>query len=237
MNTKNETMENFRENVGLELNHGRSSLKVLVFTVLALWFGLVFFLGSQGAFVARPGSPPMPVFLGLAVPLAVFFAAYFWWGAFRNFILGADPRFVVAMQAWRWAGQHFLFLYGVGVLPGLFAFPAGLGDMAVGITAPWMLLGLLRDPLFAVRRRFVIWNILGIVDFAVAFVMATLSSGLFPKINGLIGNVTTAPMARLPLVFTPVFIVPIFIMLHFIALAQARQLARSGKPATALTAA
>jgi hypothetical protein len=229
MNTKNETMGSLRENVALELNNGRSSLKSLILAALALWLGLDSILGAQGAFVASAGSPPLPIFVGLAVPLAVFFTAYFWWSSFRSFILGADLRVVTAMQAWRWAGQHFLFLYGAGVLPGLFAFPAGLGDMAVGITAPWILLSLVRDPLFAASRRFVIWNILGILDFVVAFAMAVLSAGLFPKINGLIGNVTTAPMAHLPLVLTPVFIVPFFIMLHFTALAQARQLARSGK--------
>jgi hypothetical protein len=229
MNTKNETMGGIPDDVALELDKGRSSLKPLIFAALALWLGLDSILGAQGAFVASAGSPPLPIFLGLAVPLAVFFAAYFWWSAFRSFILGADLRVVTAMQAWRWAGQHFLFLYGAGVLPALFAFPVGLGDMAVGITAPWILLGLVRDPLFAASRRFVVWNILGIVDFVVAFAMATLLSGLFPKINGLIGNVTTAPMAQLPLVLTPVFIVPFFIMLHFTALAQARHLARSGK--------
>jgi hypothetical protein len=236
MNTKNETMGSPPDNVALELNNGGSSLKPIIFAALALWLGLVSILGAQGAFVASAGSPPLPILLGLAVPLAMFFAAYFWWSAFRSFILGADLRIVTAMQAWRWAGQHFLFLFGAGVLPALFAFPAGLGDMAVGITAPWILFSLVRDPLFAASRRFVIWNILGIVDFVVAFAMAVLSTGLFPKINGLIGNVTSAPMAHLPLAYTPVFIVPFFIMLHFTALAQARQLARSGKATPELAA-
>lgn len=231
MNMKNETMGmgSVPGNVAAGLNNGRASLGPVIVAAMALWFGVVFILGSHGAFVGRAGAPPIRIFLGLAVPLAVFLTAYFWWSEFRSFILGADLRVVIGMQAWRWAGQHFLFLYGAGVLPGLFAFPAGLGDMAVGITAPLILFSLVRNPLFAASRRFVTWNILGIVDFVVAFAMATLSTGLFPKLNGLIGNVTTAPMARLPLVFTPVFIVPFFIMLHFTALAQARQLARPGK--------
>jgi hypothetical protein len=233
MNMKNETMGSIPENVASELNNGRSALKSIVFVALALWLGLVTFLGSQGAFVGSPDAPPVKIFLGLAIPLAVFFAAYFGWSEFRAFVLGADLRVVAAMQAWRWAGQHFLFLHAHGVLPGLFAFPAGLGDMAIGITAPWIVLSLVRNPSFAASRRFVIWNILGIVDFVVAVSMAVLCSGLFPGINRLIGNVTTAPMAQLPLVLTPVYIVPIFIMLHVTALFQARQLARSGKSAPA----
>jgi hypothetical protein len=231
MNMKNETMGSIPENVASELDNGHSNVGSVVIAALALWLGLVTFLGYQGAFVASPGSPPLPIFFGLAIPLAVFFAAYFGWSEFRAFILGVDLRVVTAMQAWRWAGLGFLTLYVKGVLPGLFAFPAGLGDMAIGITAPWIVLGLVRHPSFAASRRYIVWNILGIVDFVVAVSAAVLSSGLFPGINRLIGNVTTAPMSQLPLVLTPAFIVPFFIMLHFTALFQARQMARSGKGA------
>jgi hypothetical protein len=38
-------------------------------------------------------------------------------------------------------------------------------------------------------------------------------------------------MAQLPLVLIPAYFVPIFIMLHFTALFQARQLARSARSA------
>jgi len=230
MNTKTETIGSLPGNVASELNLGRSSVKSVVFLALALWFGLVLFLGANGAFVNREGSPPLPIFVGLAIPLVVFLAAYFGWTSFRDFILGADLRFVAAMQAWRWAGGQFFWLYAWSVLPGLFAFPAGFGDMAIGITAPWIVLGLVRGPLFAASRRFFIWNILGIADFVVAVSMGVLSSGLFHGINELNGNLTTGAMNRLPLVLIPAFAVPLFTMLHLTALFQARQLARSGKP-------
>lgn len=232
MNMRNETMGIGTETGAVELNRRHSSAGWTIFAALALWFGLVLYLGSRGAFAGKPGSPPLPIFLGLAIPLALFFAAYFGWGAFRSFILGADLRFVAAMQAWRWAGQRFLSLYALGVLPGLFAFPAGLGDMAIGITAPWIVLGLVRDPLFAASRRYAIWNILGIVDFVVAVSMGVLCSGLFPGITRLTGNVTTGAMSQLPLVLVPAYIVPFFIMLHLTGLFQARQLVRSMKPAS-----
>jgi hypothetical protein len=226
MNMKYETMGGVPEGVSWEVNNRHASMKSVVVAGLALWLGLVSFLGYQGAFVGKPGSPPLGIFLGLAIPLAVFFAAYLGWGAFRALILGADLRFVTAMQGWRWAGMHFLFLYASGVLPGPFALPAGLGDMAVGITAPWIVLGLVRNPSFASSRRYVVWNILGIFDFVVAVSMAVLCSGLFPAMSGLMGNVTAASMARLPLVYTPAYIVPFFTMLHLTALLQARQAAR-----------
>src|SRR6266540_3596182 len=204
MNMKSETMGSITGNVASELNIGRSSVRSVVFVAL-------------------------PIFFGVAIPLALFLAAYFGSSPFRDFILGADIRFVAAIEAWRWGGLGMLLLYANGVLPGLFALPAGLGDMAIGITAPWIVISLVRNPLFAGSRRFVIWNILGIADFVVAVSTATLSSGAFPGIIALIGNVTTSPMTRLPLVLIPAFMVPFFTMLHLTALFQARQLARSGK--------
>jgi hypothetical protein len=229
MSMKSETMGSITGNVASELNIGRSSVRSVVFVALALWFGVVFLLASQGAFVGSANSPPLPIFFGVTIPLALFLAAYFRWKSFREFILAADLRFVAAIEGWRWGGLGFLSLYANGILPGLFALPAGLGDMAIGITAPWIVISLVRNPLFAGSRRFVIWNILGIADFVVAVSTATLSSGAFPGIIALIGNVTTSPMTRLPLVLIPTFMVPFFTMLHLTALFQARQLARSGK--------
>jgi hypothetical protein len=229
MNTKNETC--IPEHATMELNKGHCSVRALVFAALALWLGLVCFLGSQGAFEGKADSPPLAIFFGLVIPLALFFAAYFGWSAFRAFILHADLRLVSAMQAWRWAGLGFLSLYAHGVLPGLFAFPAGLGDMAVGVTAPWMVLRLIREPSFAASRRYKIWNILGIVDLVVAVSMGTLCSGF---IHGLPLNVTTRAMGQLPLLLIPAYMVPFFIMLHATALFQARQLARSRQSAPVL---
>src|SRR5579872_7447135 len=110
MNMKSETMGILTENADSEFNNKHSSARSGVFAALALWLGVVLFLGSQGAFVGSPGSPPLPIFLGFAIPLAVFVAAYSGWRQFRTYILGADLRLVTAMEAWRWAGLGFLTL-------------------------------------------------------------------------------------------------------------------------------
>jgi hypothetical protein len=57
--------------------------------------------------------------------------------------------------------------------------------------------------------------------------MGTLCSGFFHGMSSFIGNVTTSPMAHLPLILIPAYMVPFFIMLHATALLQARQ-KRSG---------
>jgi hypothetical protein len=230
MNTKSESIESLNETAAAEPGDHRLCVRSVVLVGLALWLGLVILLGAQGAFAQGADSPPRAIFLGFAIPLAVFFTAYFRWSAFREFVLGADLRFVAAIQAWRFVGMEFLSLYAHGVLPGLFAFPAGLGDMAIGAYAPWIVLGLIRNPSFATGRRFVMWNILGILDLVVAVSLGAICSGF---LHGITGNVTTSSMSQLPLVLIPAYLVPLFIMLHFTALSQARQLARSGVSAPA----
>jgi hypothetical protein len=162
----------------------------------------------------------LPIVIGVMGPLVVFVAAYVASGAFRKYILAADVRVLTAIQAWRAAGLAFLALTVHGVLPGLFAWPAGLGDIAIGVTAPWVTLALMRRPDFVSSPVFVVWNLLGILDLVVAVSMGALSSGFVP---GLGGEITTEPMARLPLVLIPGFLVPMFIMLHLAALFQARR--------------
>jgi hypothetical protein len=157
-------------------------MRTFIASLLAGWFGLVVILGANGAFVRPPEAPPLPILMGASVALIVFIIAYLGSGAFREFVLGADLRLLTAIQAWRAAGLGFLALSTNGVLPGLFAWPAGLGDIAIGVTAPWVVLALIRRPEFSGSRLFVVWNILGILDLVVAVSMGALSSGFVPEL-------------------------------------------------------
>ncbi len=201
-----------------------SGITLSVSLVLTGWFLLVVSLAAVGAFVARPGTPPIPIAIGVGAPLIAFFAWLRLSPAFRDFVLSLDLRFIAAIQAWRWAGLGFLSLYAHNILPGIFALPAGFGDMAVGFAAPWMILALVRRPDFAASAAFRRWNVLGIVDLVVAVSLGTLSATLS---TGAPGEISTAPMATLPLLLIPAFLVPLFLMLHAAALMQSRQIIRS----------
>jgi hypothetical protein len=192
--------------------------------VLGIWFLLVVSLGGSGAFSASPGSPPVAIALAVVVPLLLFFAWLRLWRSFRDFVLSLDLRLIAGVQAWRWAGFGFLALYAHNILPGMFALPAGLGDMAIGITAPWIMLTLVRQPAFVASATFVRWNVLGIIDLVVAVSLGALSAMLT---TGAPGEVSSAPMATLPLLLIPAFLVPLFLMLHTAALLQSRQAAHS----------
>lgn len=203
---------------------GRRGIHLAVAIALAAWFLLVVSFGVAGAFVGRPGTPPVPIAIGVAAPLLLFWAWMRLSRSFREFVLSLDLRLIAGMQAWRWAGLGFLSLYAHNVLPAVFALPAGLGDMAIGVTAPWMILALVRQPGFATSTAFIRWNLFGVLDLVVAISIGTLSA-LFA--TGAPGEISTAPMAMLPLLLIPAFLVPLFLMLHTAALLQSRQLVRS----------
>ena len=200
-----------------------SGIGLSVTLVLTAWFLLVVSLGAVGAFVGRPGTPPVGIAIGVGAPLLLFFAWLRLSRSFRDFVLSLDLRLIAGIQAWRWAGLGFLSLYAYNVLPGIFALPAGLGDMAIGFTAPWIILALVRQPDFATSATFIRWNVLGILDLAVALTIGTLTATLS---TGAPGEITTAPMATLPLLVIPAFLVPLFLMLHTAALMQSRQIIR-----------
>ena len=150
-----------------------------VSAVLALWFALAVLAGYAGLLEAAPGAPPVPVMLAIVPPILAFLALFRASTPFRRFVLSLDLRLLTMVHAWRMVGFVFLVLYGYGMLPALFAWPAGLGDMAVAATAPLVVIALIERPEFARGRAFVTWHILGLLDFGVA--VATEIVGIAAK--------------------------------------------------------
>jgi hypothetical protein len=202
----------------------QGGIRLAVAIALTVWLLLVISLGLAGAFVGPPGTPPLPIAIGVAAPLMFFFALLRLSQSFLKLVLSLDLKVIAGMQAWRWAGLGFLSLYAHDVLPAVFALPAGLGDMAIGVTAPWIILRLLRQPRFAASGTFIRWNVLGILDLLIAVSIGAVSAF---RATGAPGEISTAPMATLPLLLIPAFLVPFFLMLHTAALLQSRQLNRS----------
>ena len=169
------------------------------------------------------GQPPLGILLAATAPVLAFLAWYAGSRGFREWVLGLDLRLLVMFQGWRVLGGMFLVLMSFGLLPGLFAWPAGLGDVAVGVTAPFVALALLRRPDFAVSRNFMVWNFLGIFDFIVAVGAGVSTSGMFPALSQ---GVTSGAMNAWPLGMIPGFLVPMFTLMHLAAIFQALRLRR-----------
>jgi hypothetical protein len=198
------------------------STKAALAAVLTVWFALAAVAGTSGLFTAGPDQVFRPVLLSVVVPVAVFLGVFAASPAFRSFVMSWDIRFLTMLQLWRVVGFAFLPLYAFDVLPGLFSWPAGLGDVAVGVTAPLVVLALLRKPEFARSGRFIVWNLLGLLDFVGAAGTAMLASGAIPGLVA--GTVTSGPMEVWPLSLFPSFIVPLFVFMHLSVLFQVRAL-------------
>src|ERR671914_993313 len=177
---------------------------------VAVWFVVVASLGGREVFVAPRETPPLALLIAVTAPIIAFIVGSWLAKAFREFVLGADLRFMTTIQAWRIGGFSFLALYAHGILPGYFAWPAGIGDMAIGVSAPWIVVALMRRRSFAASNRFVGWNVFGILDLVVAVSMGAL--GAFFLADDVVGPGATDAMARLPLVLVPAFFVPVFVI-------------------------
>ena len=195
--------------------------------LLAVWFAAAYVIGTGHYLTNDQNSFFAPVALAVAVPVAAFLSFYWLSANFRNFILSLDIRTLTMIQHWRVIGFGFLPLYAFGVLPGLFAWPAGLGDVAIGLVAIVMIARIDRDPEFALSKRLVRFHLLGLLDFIVAVVTAGLTAGAFPTL--IANGVTSAPMDVWPLNIFPSFLVPLFIISHLIVVLKVSHLRRMAR--------
>jgi hypothetical protein len=100
------------------------------------WFAVAIGAGALGTFHTTPGTPPVAIGLAAGVPPLAATALAVGSPRFRAWARRLDLRFLTLLQTWRTAGLAFLALMAVHALPGGFATPAGMGDVAVGLTAP-----------------------------------------------------------------------------------------------------
>ncbi|GAA3851889.1 hypothetical protein GCM10022403_099140 [Streptomyces coacervatus] len=137
----------------------------------------------------------------------------------------ATPARLALPQTVRVVGVVFLVVAALGKLPAVFAIPAGLGDMAVGVSAPFVTPRLARGTHWSGALSF---NIMGLVDLVVAVSLGFLA-GVGPSPLPHV-TPTTAPVALLPLALIPTTAVPLAVALHLVSLARLRAAART--PAT-----
>ncbi len=182
--------------------------------VLGAWF--LFSLAASGVHLFENNSSRPPVGIGLAVltPIVLFALWYATSPGFRQFALSLSPRTLTLVQAWRIGGFTFLVLHAHGILPGIFALPAGWGDIAIGATAPLVAFNLAKP---GHGKGFILWQVLGILDLVTAVSLGSLAGLISP------GGIPTGPMTVLPLSLIPTFAVPLLLIFHLICIAQARR--------------
>ena len=135
--------------------------------------------------------------------------------------------FLISPQTLRIAGLIFLLAMMLGRLPWLFALPAGVGDIAVGIAAPFAMRRVARG-----EHRGAVWfNVLGILDLLVALTLGALT-GLSAATQLIATTPSSAELTLLPLVLIPTTAVPLALALHILDLAAVRRLALGTRSAS-----
>ena len=187
----------------------RNAIAVLV----GLWFTFAVTAGAMGVFKNALGGLALPVGVAALVPVTIFLIWFTASAGFRRYLYGLNPVSLTLAHSWRVNGLVFLILSSYGLLPWLFSLPAGLGDMAVGITAPWAARRLANGEQ---KGAFIFWQLLGVLDLVTAVALGTTVRLINPSGPGM------DPMTVLPLSLVPTFFVPLLLIVHVVSIAQAR---------------
>src|SRR5215207_5817944 len=208
----------YRGAVAAGVGHRAATVVATAAAVLGGWLVLSGLLAGAGVYSQDPGEG-VPWFLVVftATLIALLLATRI---ALVSRIL-ADPGMPARLalpHTLRVVGVLFLIVMALGHLPAAFALPAGLGDIAIGVAAPFVARRLARGNGHTGAVRF---NVLGILDLVVAVSIAFL---LFEFVEV---TPSTAPLRLLPLALIPTTAVPLAVALHIVPLRQLRTAARS----------
>ncbi len=199
---------------------------------LVAWCVVTFVLAKQGFFESDP-TTTMPPRLGVAIVIPVIVgSALVALRSVRRVIERIPLQWLVGVQFYRVAGALFLIAWLQDDIPAEFALPAGIGDVLVGLLAPFVALSIARNGADRAWPRVVAWCALGIADLAVAVTCGFLSApSAFQQLA--LDNPNEA-ITSYPFVLIPVFAVPASIVLHVFVLARVlRRPAAAAQPRTA----
>ncbi len=199
--------------VSREAKHSLQRTTTIAFCVL-VWTLLSFVIVKYRAdsLILGPDFPARPLLYLIIVSTI----AYIW----RHSLLGSgvSQHLLIGLQLIRPIGLVFVVEYHTGTLPGIFALPAGYGDLLTGLIAAYILIRFWNQTI----PKF--WVILvatvGLLDFVSAFFFGFTSSEtpiqLFAFDNP--NRVTEYPLGLIPM-----FLVPYAVVAHILSLTQLRR--------------
>jgi hypothetical protein len=187
--------------------------------LLVTWFLAALVLSWSGFFQGTPSRiPTIPT--GLLIPIAAGVVLFWRWPLLRRTVEAIPQSWIVSVQFYRVEGLIFLTLYAGGWLPGAFAWPAGIGDLIVGLLAPVAGIAYMRGARGSTGLLRA-WNLLGIADLVVATTTGFLTSPSPLQLLAL--DRPNELISSFPVVMIPVFLVPLSVLLHLASLHKLRQ--------------
>jgi len=191
----------------------QSRIAVASAVVLAGWAVVTTLLARRGSFQPPDLSSPPPIAIALGLALAVLAVCLLISPSLRGLL--TNQRHVILINLWRLVGVVFLVLMANGQMPALWALPAGIGDVIVAATAPWIARQLDTSE---GRRRAIIFNLFGMADLVVAVGLGVMTS---PGPAHVFHTTPTSELVtRFPLALVPTFLVPLAFILHVVSMWQ-----------------
>ena len=163
----------------------------------AAWLVGVFLLGAADVFRNDALPPRIPIALAATLLPGYLLLVS---PTFRRIVAAMPQHWLIGIQAFRILGSVWLVRYFAGQLPGLFALPAGIGDVATGLLAPFVAYAWYSDKPYA-RGVAIAWTLFGMADLVNAVVLAGLT-------NAGAGSIA------FPLVLIPAYGVPRAFLIH-----------------------
>lgn len=165
--------------------------------VAAVWLVGMFLLGATNVFRNDVLPPRVPVALLATLLLGYLLLLS---PTFRRIVAAVPQHWLIGIQTFRILGGVFLVRYYAGELPGLFALPAGIGDVTTGLLALFVAYAWYSGKPYA-RGAAIAWNLFGMADLLDAVVLGTLTGG---GTGGIV----------FPIVLIPVYAVPRAFLIH-----------------------
>ena len=214
--------------LGLSRTDFSMSKRITIWLAIAiaftLWLAVVWAMAVNGAFQPIPGVvrlPRLPIAIFAPVIIGLLFLLRS--KSIAAFLDAIPAPWLIALQVYRIFGGIFLVNWMHGTVAGVFDVPAGIGDVLTGIMALPVAL-LLASGTARGRSAAMAWNIFGLLDFAVAITLGTLSSPGPFQIFGL--DIPASLAGTYPTVLIPAFAVPSSILLHALSIRQLRRIGR-----------
>jgi len=186
--------------------------------VLGVWLVISGLLAGTGVYSQDPGETVPWFLVAVAGTLITLLLATRIPIISRILAAPGTPARLALPHTLRVTGLASLIAMIQGHLPAAFALPAGLGDIAIGVAAPFVARRLARGTGRAGAVRF---NLFGILDLVVAGILGFLLLGLIEV------TPSTEALTLLPLALIPTSAVPLAVVLHIVSLRQLSTAARS----------
>jgi hypothetical protein len=171
----------------------RRRLAIGAAIIFAAWLVGVVLLAGNGffRFDVWPRGIPMALLATLAAGYLFLLSR-----SFRAVIAAIPQHWLIAIQTVRILGGVFLIRYFQGELPGVFAIPAGVGDVLTGLFAPVVAYWWFAGKPYA-RVAAIAWNLFGMADLVNAVAIGSLTGGG----GGIVFPIVLIPIYGVPRAF------------------------------------